>query len=82
MTRRRRGRWASATTPVGQASGVQPAEGGLRLIHARMHAQALTLAILGGATLAHYYYYYYYGNSDSKRRQQDDLDYVRQGTAP
>ena len=51
----------------------------LRLIHARMHAQALTLAVLGGAALAHYYYY---GNSGSKRRQQDDLDYDRHGTAP
>ncbi|XP_008799864.2 uncharacterized protein LOC103714403 [Phoenix dactylifera] len=27
----------------------------LRLIHARMHAQALTLAVLSGAALLHYY---------------------------
>ncbi|PAN40973.1 hypothetical protein PAHAL_8G006400 [Panicum hallii] len=27
----------------------------LRLIHARMHAQALTLAVLGGAAVMHYY---------------------------
>jgi len=27
----------------------------LRLIHARMHAQALTLAVLGGAAAMHYY---------------------------
>ena len=43
----------------------------LRLIHARMHAQALTLAVLGGAALVHYC-----GNSrSSKKRQQEDLDY-------
>ncbi|XP_066334739.1 uncharacterized protein [Miscanthus floridulus] len=43
----------------------------LRLIHARMHAQALTLPVLGGAALVHYY-----GNSrSSKKRQQEDLDY-------
>uniref|UniRef100_A0A0A9ENB0 HIG1 domain-containing protein n=1 Tax=Arundo donax TaxID=35708 RepID=A0A0A9ENB0_ARUDO len=41
----------------------------LRLIHARMHAQALTLAVLGGAALAHHYY----NKSSSMRR--DDLDY-------
>ncbi|KAG1338114.1 hypothetical protein COCNU_04G004200 [Cocos nucifera] len=27
----------------------------LRLIHARMHAQALTVAVLSGAALLHYY---------------------------
>ncbi|XP_038886475.1 uncharacterized protein LOC120076661 [Benincasa hispida] len=27
----------------------------LRLIHARMHAQALTLAVLSGAAVYHYY---------------------------
>ncbi|GAB4827674.1 hypothetical protein Ancab_034559 [Ancistrocladus abbreviatus] len=27
----------------------------LRLIHARMHAQALTLAVLSGAAIYHYY---------------------------
>ncbi|XP_066334818.1 uncharacterized protein [Miscanthus floridulus] len=43
----------------------------LRLIHARMHAQALTLAVLGGAALAHHYY----GKSSSARKRQEDLDY-------
>ncbi|KAK3135969.1 hypothetical protein QOZ80_5BG0426060 [Eleusine coracana subsp. coracana] len=43
----------------------------LRLIHARMHAQALTLAVLGGAALAHHYYN---GEGSSKNREAD-LDY-------
>ena len=45
----------------------------LRLIHARMHAQALTLAVLGGAALAHHYY----GNSGSSsgKQRQEELDY-------
>ena len=42
----------------------------LRLIHARMHAQALTLAVLGGAALAHRYY-----GSSERRQRQEDLDY-------
>ncbi|WVZ87978.1 hypothetical protein U9M48_034547 [Paspalum notatum var. saurae] len=42
---------------------------GLRLIHARMHAQALTLAVLGGAALWHYY------GDASKKRRADELDY-------
>lgn len=42
----------------------------LRLIHARIHAQALTLAVLGGAALAHHYY----GKSNAGKRQED-LDY-------
>ncbi|XP_062216748.1 uncharacterized protein LOC133916885 [Phragmites australis] len=37
----------------------------LRLIHARMHAQALTLAVLGGAALMHYY------NNSSKKDYLD-----------
>jgi len=36
-----------------------------------MHAQALTLAVLGGAALAHHYY----GNSGSSSERQEDLDY-------
>ncbi|KAK3119568.1 hypothetical protein QOZ80_9AG0672330 [Eleusine coracana subsp. coracana] len=44
----------------------------LRLIHARMHAQALTLAVLGGAALAHHYY----NNKRNKNnREAKDLDY-------
>ncbi|KAL6640570.1 hypothetical protein ACP70R_021693 [Stipagrostis hirtigluma subsp. patula] len=42
----------------------------LRLIHARMHAQALTLAVLGGAALMHYY-----GKNSSGKKRGDDLDY-------
>ncbi|GJN28484.1 hypothetical protein PR202_gb16613 [Eleusine coracana subsp. coracana] len=45
----------------------------LRLIHARMHAQALTLAVLGGAALAHHYYNNN-GKGTSKNREAD-LDY-------
>ena len=41
----------------------------LRLIHARMHAQALTLAVLGGAALAHHYC------GSSNKQRQEDLDY-------
>ncbi|XP_002520829.2 uncharacterized protein LOC8259513 [Ricinus communis] len=32
-----------------------PLKPSLRLIHARMHAQALTLAVLSGAAIYHYY---------------------------
>ncbi|KAG6602595.1 hypothetical protein SDJN03_07828, partial [Cucurbita argyrosperma subsp. sororia] len=32
-----------------------PLKPSLRLIHARMHAQALTLAVLSGAAVYHYY---------------------------
>ncbi|XP_028778851.1 uncharacterized protein LOC114735331, partial [Neltuma alba] len=35
-----------------KASAMKPS---LRLIHARMHAQALTLAVLSGAAACHYY---------------------------
>ncbi|KAH7654025.1 Hypoxia induced protein domain-containing protein [Dioscorea alata] len=41
-----------------------PAKTSLRLIHARMHAQALTLAVLSGAALIHYY--------DTKNSTVDD----------
>ncbi|XP_062180602.1 uncharacterized protein LOC133884999 [Phragmites australis] len=43
----------------------------LRLIHARMHAQALTLAVLGGAALAHHYY----SKSSSSKKEMSRLDY-------
>ena len=42
----------------------------LRLIHARMHAQALTLAVLGGAALAHHY-----SGSSAGKQRQEELDY-------
>ncbi|KAH7537642.1 hypothetical protein FEM48_Zijuj03G0114500 [Ziziphus jujuba var. spinosa] len=32
-----------------------PLKPSLKLIHARMHAQALTLAVLSGAAIYHYY---------------------------
>ncbi|KDP21685.1 hypothetical protein JCGZ_03356 [Jatropha curcas] len=32
-----------------------PLKPSLRLIHARMHAQAITLAVLSGAAIYHYY---------------------------
>ncbi|KAL9676932.1 hypothetical protein QQ045_005154 [Rhodiola kirilowii] len=48
--------WASAVGASmiysGQKSLSKPS---LRLIHARMHAQALTLSVLSGAAAYHYY---------------------------
>ena len=41
----------------------------MRLIHARMHAQALTLAVVGGAALMHYY------NRSNRNKRKEDLDY-------
>ena len=41
----------------------------MRLIHARMHAQALTLAVVGGAALMHYY------NRSNSNKRKEDLDY-------
>ena len=41
----------------------------LRLIHARMHAQALTLAVLGGVAAMHYY------TKTSKTSADADLDF-------
>ncbi|XP_006664867.1 uncharacterized protein LOC102702156 [Oryza brachyantha] len=46
----------------------------MRLIHARLHAQALTLAVLGGAALAHHYY----TPNNKKQQQQDDYDFYSQ----
>ncbi|KAL5204988.1 hypothetical protein ABZP36_009859 [Zizania latifolia] len=43
----------------------------MRLIHARLHAQALTLAVLGGAALAHHYY----DPSSKKQGAAGSLDY-------
>ncbi|KAF5206625.1 hypothetical protein FRX31_003793 [Thalictrum thalictroides] len=48
--------WASAigaSLAYTQARAV-PYKTSLRLIHARMHAQALTLAVLSGAAIMHY----------------------------
>lgn len=42
----------------------------LRLIHARMHAQAITLAALSGA--AAYHYYEKSGGTDTKQEQNAD----------
>ncbi|TVU27364.1 hypothetical protein EJB05_29969 [Eragrostis curvula] len=42
---------------------------GMRLIHARIHAQALTLAVLGGAAMAHHYY------NGKNKKSKEDLDY-------
>ncbi|TYI29333.1 hypothetical protein ES332_A05G309100v1 [Gossypium tomentosum] len=43
-----------------------PLKTSLRLIHARMHAQALTLAVLSGAAAYHYY------EKNSGRSKQDN----------
>ncbi|XP_064983875.1 uncharacterized protein LOC135624322 [Musa acuminata AAA Group] len=49
--------WASALgTSLAVAHKRSPTvKTSLRLIHARMHAQALTLAVLSGAALLHYF---------------------------
>ncbi|KAM0950525.1 putative hypoxia induced protein [Dioscorea sansibarensis] len=57
--------WASAVAAsLAYSRKNFPAKTSLRLIHARMHAQALTLAVLSGAALFHYY--------DSKNSAMDD----------
>ncbi|KAL0914946.1 hypothetical protein M5K25_015339 [Dendrobium thyrsiflorum] len=48
--------WASALgASMAYSRKSSPLKTSLRLIHARMHAQALTLAVLSGAALYHYY---------------------------
>ncbi|KAL3837802.1 hypothetical protein ACJIZ3_022393 [Penstemon smallii] len=48
--------WAAAIGTSLTYSGARtPLKPSLRLIHARMHAQALTLAVLSGAAVYHYY---------------------------
>ncbi|KAM1406869.1 hypothetical protein ACFXTH_001494 [Malus domestica] len=48
--------WASAVgASLAYSKTRTPLKPSLRLIHARMHAQALTLAVLSGAAVYHYY---------------------------
>ncbi|OVA17243.1 Hypoxia induced protein [Macleaya cordata] len=48
--------WASAIgASLAYTRAKTPYKTSLRLIHARMHAQALTLAVLSGAAMVHYY---------------------------
>ncbi|KAF6174045.1 hypothetical protein GIB67_020227, partial [Kingdonia uniflora] len=48
--------WASAIGASLAYTGTRSAyKTSLRLIHARMHAQALTLGVLSGAAILHYY---------------------------
>ncbi|XVF24388.1 hypothetical protein REPUB_Repub13aG0123600 [Reevesia pubescens] len=49
--------WASAigASLAYNTSARTPLKPSLRLIHARMHAQAFTLAVLSGAAAYHYY---------------------------
>ncbi|KAI3427828.1 HIG1 domain-containing protein [Psidium guajava] len=50
------GLWASAVgASLAYSRSKTPLKPSLRLIHARMHAQALTLAVLSGAAAYHYY---------------------------
>ncbi|KAM1471105.1 hypothetical protein COP2_042807 [Malus domestica] len=50
------GIWASAVgASLAYSRARTPLKPSLRLIHARMHAQALTLAVLSGAAVYHYY---------------------------
>jgi len=70
------GVWAAAVgASVAYSRRKAPQRGtGLRLIHARMHAQALTLAVLGGAALFHCY-----GDGGRRKRADDiDLDFYSQ----
>ncbi|XP_060180614.1 respiratory supercomplex factor 2 homolog C1565.01-like [Lycium barbarum] len=48
--------WATAVgASLAYSRARTPLKPSLRLIHARMHAQALTLAVLSGAAVYHYY---------------------------
>nr|XP_009794699.1 PREDICTED: uncharacterized protein LOC104241453 [Nicotiana sylvestris] len=48
--------WATAVgASLAYSSARRPFKPSLKLIHARMHAQALTLAVLSGAAVYHYY---------------------------
>ncbi|KAK9283564.1 hypothetical protein L1049_011812 [Liquidambar formosana] len=48
--------WASGiAASLAYSRARTPLKPSLRLIHARMHAQALTLAVLSGAAVYHYY---------------------------
>ncbi|XP_010264473.1 PREDICTED: respiratory supercomplex factor 2 homolog C1565.01-like [Nelumbo nucifera] len=48
--------WASAIgASLVYTRSRTPLKTSMRLIHARMHAQALTLAVLSGAAIVHYY---------------------------
>ncbi|KAI4382893.1 hypothetical protein MLD38_008795 [Melastoma candidum] len=48
--------WASGVAAsLAYSRSRSPLKTSLRLIHARMHAQALTLAVLSGAAAYHYY---------------------------
>ncbi|KAG5600168.1 hypothetical protein H5410_031538 [Solanum commersonii] len=48
--------WATAVgASLAHSRTRTPLKPSLRLIHARMHAQALTLAVLSGAAVYHYY---------------------------
>ncbi|KAK4800179.1 hypothetical protein SAY86_025544 [Trapa natans] len=48
--------WASAIgASLAYSRAKSPLKPSLRLIHARMHAQALTLAVLSSAAAYHYY---------------------------
>ena len=70
------GVWAAAVGASVAYSRRRPPQRGtsLHLIHARMHAQALTLAVLGGAALMHYR-----SKSNGNKRQQDlDFDFYSQ----
>ncbi|KAI4384571.1 hypothetical protein MLD38_002702 [Melastoma candidum] len=49
--------WASGiAASLAYSRSRSPLKPSLRLIHARIHAQALTLAVLSGAAAYHYYY--------------------------
>ncbi|XP_020101936.1 uncharacterized protein LOC109719581 [Ananas comosus] len=62
--------WASAVgASLAYTRKRLPLKPSLRLIHARMHAQALTLAVLSGTALLHYY-------NTTKNIEDDDENYA------
>ncbi|KAF3327403.1 Hypoxia induced protein conserved region [Carex littledalei] len=57
--------WASTIgASLAYSAKRTPFKPSLRLIHARMHAQALTLAVLSGAAIFHHYGNISNGNAD------------------
>ncbi|KAJ4720174.1 Hypoxia-responsive family protein [Melia azedarach] len=60
--------WASAIgASLAYTRSRTPLKPSLRLIHARMHAQAITLAVLSGAAA-----YHYYEKSSGNSKQQEN----------
>ncbi|XP_078157398.1 uncharacterized protein LOC144553172 [Carex rostrata] len=64
--------WATAVgASCAYNAKTTPLKPSLRLIHARMHAQALTLAVLSGAAVLHYYNTNH-GNADIRSNRNNN----------